>query len=1022
MVVGMKISYGISKDPKGTPRACRSVQCYVVVKDCQCLSVLCKVSREEESRISDSLIMAHGVAEGLTATDEENCVKMVTKHQQTSSNSSSSSSSSSSVRKTVGVMGSRRIFAPAFKLKVLDSYRNDIDCRGNQRATARKYGIHRRQIQKWLQCEDSLRSSCVDSALPGRASSHGHSSVGNSTVSGAPGSEGPREAAAAAPAPALNLSRARLHGDEELSLPPTHQGPPLRQHCPASPRYTSPRIVAVQNGNNNNNINIINNNNNTSNSNDNAMLSPASNNNTLQQHYLASTTHPEFLGAGLPETSASHETYVSSSRSDERSSYYMANSSYEVDSAVLYDEGSPDVNTYQQASSSRYNRSPVHRYNPHNICHENFPAISATERDIGSQISPAVTIKNEPASLDAVAAVAAAAAPGPCDPRDQPTGRPSSRSALSPLPPRGLSPPHHATTAAVHSEVSRTSPLRTQATRDDGGASGAAEADENSGNANKDGNSVASLRQAIARPHAYPEPQQQQQPGTHTLAQIHHEQLQHQHQHHHHHHVSQTHSHSLGDSECVDPIQPPALPSSAPIQCLSSVRSSPPLEGVFRSGPSSPAQSLPSPHSSRGPLSSGHSTTSSDSDTDALDYSTATTLAPSNDLARRRSFSLRFKLDVLDAFHRDAGVAGNQRATARKFGINRRQVQKWLSQETELRGEIALRGGISRQRLGPLSFADSPIDLRTNTTPADLNDVPQLSPLERTSADPYCCYSPDPVSPHQRQPSHFVSAETSEILLSSTSGPRRCTLSCCADNASCYSQESLRISESTVCSYNRIQTCYAVSSHDSSEMSLVSKRECSALCYDTENMEQIVSSPGSSSPLKRSCTLSCCGYATSPKRLRPHTEDENAAPQDAPLCLVKRKGIPELASQVEPVTSTVPTPPAPPAVPSVPPSVTATKRDAILFKPYLDNPIAKPIEDQVLFNGFTHQYNNNNNCQSVCNLNSNNGAGNRSGEGYALELSLRVPISWGTPAQGLYSDLSQVGSAFVRYPTAPHYT
>uniref|UniRef100_V9IKS7 Brinker DNA-binding domain-containing protein n=1 Tax=Apis cerana TaxID=7461 RepID=V9IKS7_APICE len=51
-------------------------------------------------------------------------------------------------RKSVGVMGSRRIFAPAFKLKVLDSYRNDIDCRGNQRATARKYGIHRRQIQK----------------------------------------------------------------------------------------------------------------------------------------------------------------------------------------------------------------------------------------------------------------------------------------------------------------------------------------------------------------------------------------------------------------------------------------------------------------------------------------------------------------------------------------------------------------------------------------------------------------------------------------------------------------------------------------------------------------------------------------------------------------------------------------------------------------------------------------------------------------------------------------------------------
>ncbi|XP_050294156.1 uncharacterized protein LOC126734526 [Anthonomus grandis grandis] len=55
-------------------------------------------------------------------------------------------------------VGSRRIFSPQFKLQVLDSYRNDADCKGNQRATARKYGIHRRQIQKWLQVENTLRS------------------------------------------------------------------------------------------------------------------------------------------------------------------------------------------------------------------------------------------------------------------------------------------------------------------------------------------------------------------------------------------------------------------------------------------------------------------------------------------------------------------------------------------------------------------------------------------------------------------------------------------------------------------------------------------------------------------------------------------------------------------------------------------------------------------------------------------------------------------------------------------------
>lgn len=60
---------------------------------------------------------------------------------------------------TTTKMGSRRIFSAQFKLQVLDSYRMDSDCKGNQRATARKYGIHRRQIQKWLQNESNLRSS-----------------------------------------------------------------------------------------------------------------------------------------------------------------------------------------------------------------------------------------------------------------------------------------------------------------------------------------------------------------------------------------------------------------------------------------------------------------------------------------------------------------------------------------------------------------------------------------------------------------------------------------------------------------------------------------------------------------------------------------------------------------------------------------------------------------------------------------------------------------------------------------------
>lgn len=73
-------------------------------------------------------------------------------------NSSGASMSTSASTTTGTKMGSRRIFTPQFKLQVLESYRNDNDCKGNQRATARKYGIHRRQIQKWLQCENNLRS------------------------------------------------------------------------------------------------------------------------------------------------------------------------------------------------------------------------------------------------------------------------------------------------------------------------------------------------------------------------------------------------------------------------------------------------------------------------------------------------------------------------------------------------------------------------------------------------------------------------------------------------------------------------------------------------------------------------------------------------------------------------------------------------------------------------------------------------------------------------------------------------
>ncbi|KAK3920229.1 HEAT repeat-containing protein 1-like protein [Frankliniella fusca] len=108
------------------------------------------------------------------------------------------------------VMGSRRIFPPQFKLQVLDSYRQDPDCKGNQRATARKYGIHRRQIQKWLQMESHLRSiASGGGGGAGSASSGGGSSMGSPAPSPSPTLEhhGAHAAHAAhALSAALNLS------------------------------------------------------------------------------------------------------------------------------------------------------------------------------------------------------------------------------------------------------------------------------------------------------------------------------------------------------------------------------------------------------------------------------------------------------------------------------------------------------------------------------------------------------------------------------------------------------------------------------------------------------------------------------------------------------------------------------------------------------------------------------------------------------------------------------------------------
>lgn len=120
--------------------------------------------RQQRHELSDCMNLNNsGVATVLNGTHQVpiNCITSPHNNSQSSAATISPSSSSNGAAATK--MGSRRIFTPQFKLQVLDSYRSDNDCKGNQRATARKYGIHRRQIQKWLQCETNLRTSVLNS-------------------------------------------------------------------------------------------------------------------------------------------------------------------------------------------------------------------------------------------------------------------------------------------------------------------------------------------------------------------------------------------------------------------------------------------------------------------------------------------------------------------------------------------------------------------------------------------------------------------------------------------------------------------------------------------------------------------------------------------------------------------------------------------------------------------------------------------------------------------------------------------
>ncbi|XP_043491923.1 uncharacterized protein LOC122517540 [Polistes fuscatus] len=925
--------------------------------------------------------MTRGTSEILA---EGTTVNMVHRKQQRSlhqQQQQQQQSSQQNVRKSVSVMGSRRIFAPAFKLKVLDSYRHDIDCRGNQRATARKYGIHRRQIQKWLQCEDNLRNSCAETNHSNSIVSTPSPSLSSPSSSSSPSSTttviskqhdvtlSTSEGAAmpgvtpAVPAPALNLGLARLHGDESTVRPPLPLLPsrPLTRDSPSSPRYTHSTSEIVPSATTTTTTTMT-------------MVDGYSG---PRDQHQRSGCHAEIENEPMHQVSALNErerTFYdwNSSIEEQRKRHFESNSPYDIIN---------EYKIYESFKNSSYQS---------NIQDFSFQLMDTAASTITT--SPTTTPGSaDSSSMDGIAYC---------------------RTITPSMVKTERSSPVTATAWTEHPPISPKKATRVAGVND-------CYAGSNTSSVVLYSESLYSNKcsESIGKKNCMTllelENMEEERRRLFCDVRIKKEEIDEE---------EEEESRLPGEEETREGGGVPSF----------YIETHPAGRTSFPADSRSPDDDQEGTYSEPGSISARSSSGScSDSEMESLiEYCQSNeTRTSSNDLGRRRSFSLRFKLKVLDAFHQDIGVAGNQRATARKFGINRRQVQKWLGQESELRGEIALRGN-ARQRLGPsqeqtIISLDFPVDLRTTNytvSPIAEEECVDVEYVERStpfhvvpSQQMYCCEwaSPSSLSLPNNRPTNL----SPEIVLESS---RICTgYTCCMEgsNSSCYQE--LRSSRGS--SYTDSVT--GLSSH----------------CYLSPR-EYNESAATEESPAKRrrcTATLSCCYdefVSNSPKRSNRMDADETP-PQEAPLCLVKQKRCLDFSpSLVEPVTSTAPTPPIsqqappqpqPPPTPAPPTTITTTNsKDAILFKPYLDNPISKPSKETGVnrdpspfgtHNLLNHE---NNNCQSICNLNED-----RVGHGYAIELNLKVPLSWRNQTSStLHPDFHPIRSAFVRYPaSSPHF-
>ncbi|XP_072764723.1 uncharacterized protein [Anoplolepis gracilipes] len=840
------------------------------------------------------------------------------------------------MRKSVGVMGTRRIFTTAFKIKVLDSYRHDKDCRQNQRATARKYGIHRRQIQKWLQCEEQLRSS-VENGNSGTVTS-----TISSTGSQSDGTTTEATGNTVTPAtPALNLNLARQHGDElttQQGPPPLH---PPHGSAPSSPQYNRQTTTIG----------------------------------TALPLCVASVGYQEYSSEQRLHLELEDRVHISDihgypgTQVDQDRNYYVlsGDGQRDVEAASIFN-GRNDVKVYQtltnyhspsqehrygvnDINSSVHNHSPNHHPQQRKQSYGNVDSFDG--RSYGLLLAPSM-IKTEPASPDT------AATSGAYESTDSPGGP---RAPLSPVSHRAAD--SGGSSSSVHfvdSSRAPTSPYLHV-------------------HVHEHAHPCSPLNSEKPIPALLHQQRESEETTQHLIEEKKEEEI-----------VEKTEycatiikeETHLDAEEIYEGEEPAASP------CIDYRPMNESLVGS--SGPVSPmydrnGYSLPS--SPRDSVSVGkYRSSCSDSEMDPL--VSAGSFNSSGNFTRRRSFPLRFKLDVLDAFHQDKEVKENQRATARKFGINRRQVQKWLEQEAELRDEIALRGD-SRQRLGPVqdvASGDSPLDLTTTNYVPNCVSLLREFEHERTSSHFYRC-DMNSVFPqhHSSHYQHFTKMESSSEV--EPIGP--CNHSCSVDSHT----------TSTTSSYQELslrEFCYTESSVKTHCYSPKANSEVSNL---SEGCEQRFS------PLKRQhCTLACCYDAMPwPKRFCERSDMDDcyvAPPQDTPLCLVKPRSSRESSpSQTELILKRS--------------TVSASNNpDAITFKPYLDNPVSKPAkkcaDQHDLSPVSSHNVNNNNNsynnnCQIICNFNESQ---NRN---YDFELNLRVPISW-RPDIGLYTGFPQ-GSAFV---------